>query len=168
MARQLVTEEDVKKALNIDSFRNISKDKLIEFVSLIPNIDKDVAMAIINQFPAYTEMVSGMVCTLDKMCDTVMEKASDSQKESISAYKMILADLGELLKKEGTSAEERDRITQNMILIADRISSKDSEFKSFLLDMFKAATPILGAALVLGAVILGVNAKGSKIPSLKM
>ena len=167
MAQQLVTAEDVKNALNIDSFRNISKDKLIEFVSLIPNMDKDVAIAIINQFPAYTEMVSGMVCTLDEMCDAIMEKASDSQKESIAAYKMILADLGVLLKKENISAEERDRIAEKMILVADRISSKDSEFKSFLLDMFKAATPIIGGALVLGAVILGVNAKGTKIPSLK-
>ena len=51
MAQQLVTAEDVKKALNIDSFRNVSKDKLIEFVSLIPNMDKDVAMSIHQPIP---------------------------------------------------------------------------------------------------------------------
>ena len=32
----LVSEEQVKNALKIDSFRNLSKDKIMEFVSLIP------------------------------------------------------------------------------------------------------------------------------------
>ena len=167
MAQHLVTADDVKKALNIDSFRNVSKDKLIEFVSLIPNMDKDVAMAIINQFPAYAEMAGGMIGMLDGMCDTAMNKASESQKESIAAYKIILSELGELLKKENITQEERDHITEQMILVADRISAKDSEFKAFLIEMVKSATPVIGGALILGAVILGVNTKGNKIPMLK-
>lgn len=54
-----------------------------------------------------------------------------------------------------------------MILVADKIAAKDSEFKTFLLNVIKTATPYIGGALMLGAVILGVNAKGNKIPSLK-
>lgn len=167
MAQQLVTAEDVKKALNIDSFRNVSKDKLIEFVSLIPNMDKDVAMSIINQFPAYAEMAGSIIGQLDDMCNVAIAQAGESQKEAISAYKMILVDLGELLKKDNITQEERNHITEKMILVADRISAKDSEFKTFLIDMVKAATPFIGGALVLGAVLLGVNAKGTKIPTLK-
>jgi len=33
MAKYMVTENEVKKALEIDSFRNMSKDKIMEFVS---------------------------------------------------------------------------------------------------------------------------------------
>ena len=51
MAQQLVSTEQVKQALGIESFRNLSKDKIIEFVSLIPNMDKEVSISIINQFP---------------------------------------------------------------------------------------------------------------------
>ena len=167
MAQQLVTAEQVKEALGIESFRNLSKDKVIEFVSLIPNMDKEVAMAVINQFPSYAEMAGGMIGKLDEMCDTAMAQAGDSQKESISAYKMILADLGELLKKDDITVEERDHITEKMILIADKIAAKDSEFKEFLINVLKTAAPVVGGALMLGAVILGVNTKGTKIPSLK-
>lgn len=39
------------KALAIEDFRNISKDKIMEFVSAIPNMDKEVAIKIIEQFP---------------------------------------------------------------------------------------------------------------------
>jgi hypothetical protein len=167
MGKQLLTEADVKKALNIDSFRNVPKAKLIEFVSLIPSIDKDVAVAIINQFPAYSDMVSGMVGQLGEMCDTAMDKASESQKDAISAYKLILIELGELVKKDNISKAERDEITEKMILVADRISAKDSEYKTFLVDIVKAAAPAFFGTLLLGAVILGVNTKGTQIPILK-
>ena len=39
MPQKLVSESQVKNALNIDSFRNLSKDKMMEFVSLIPSMD---------------------------------------------------------------------------------------------------------------------------------
>ena len=35
MSQHLVSEAQVKKALKIDSFRNISRDKIMEFVSLM-------------------------------------------------------------------------------------------------------------------------------------
>lgn len=61
MSQYLVFEDQVKKALQIDSFRNLSKDKIMEFASLIPHMDKEVAIAIINQFPAYVESSRNMI-----------------------------------------------------------------------------------------------------------
>mgnify|MGYP006990219105 CR=1 FL=1 len=45
----------------------------------------------------------------------------------INAYKKILDDLGEILKRENITEAERERITKNMIDIADRIAAKDTE-----------------------------------------
>ena len=50
LPKRYVSEKSVKQALGIDSFRNLSKDKIMEFASMIPYMDKDVAIAIINQF----------------------------------------------------------------------------------------------------------------------
>ena len=167
MAKTLISEESVKKALNIESFRNLSKEKIVEFISLIPNMDKDVAISIINQFPAYAEMAGNLIAQLNTMCDSAIKEAGKSQKESIESYKLILSELGNLLQKDNISAEERALITDKMILIADRISAKDSEYKEFLLDALKIGVPVLGGALLLGAAILGVNTRGTKIPTLK-
>lgn len=167
MSNTLISEESVKKALNIDSFRNLSKDKIVEFVSLIPNMDKDVAINIINKFPAYAELAGNMITQLNTMCDNAIKEAGTSQKESIESYKLILTELGVLLQKDNISAEERALITDRMILIADRISAKDSEFKEFLLSAIKIGTPVIAGALLLGAAILGVNTRGTKIPTLK-
>lgn len=104
MLQKLVSESDVKSALNIDSFRNLSKDKIMEFVSLIPNMDKDVALAIINQFPAYSEMAKCMVEQMTTTCDAAIAENTSSQNTVYAAYRKILDDLGEILKCEDITA----------------------------------------------------------------
>lgn len=115
MAKYMVDED-----LAIDSFRNVSKDKIMEFA---------------------------------------MKANGESQKEAIEAYKKIDDDLSEDFRKANT-AEERKRITEQRIIVADRISAKDTENKEFII--------IMSALVVaLGAAILVVNVKGIKIPTLK-
>lgn len=167
MSQRLITESDVKNALAIKDFRNVSKEKIMEFVSLIPNMDKDVAISIINQFPTYKEFASNTITTLKDMCNIALEKNDSSQKETISAYRKILDDLGELLKKDSISAEERDAISDKMIMIADKIAMKDTENKNFISGLIKYGLPIAGTALLIGATILGVNLKGKDIPIIK-
>lgn len=43
MVKSLNNEKEVKRMLNIGSFRNLSKDKIMSFVSEIPKMDKEVA-----------------------------------------------------------------------------------------------------------------------------
>lgn len=167
MAQNLVSEEQVKEVLQISNFREISKDKIIEFISLIPNMDKEVAIAIINQFSAYADSANNMVAQLNVMCDNIIKDNNSSQKDAVEAYKIILQDLRELLKKEDISKEERDEIIEEMILIADKISEKDTENKDFLNGIMKYGVHIVSGALLLGVAILGVNVKGTKIPTIK-
>ena len=167
MKQYLVSENDVKKALGLNDFRNISKEKIMEFVNLIPNMDKDVALAIVNQFPVYKEFAVTVITVLKDMCNSALEKNDLSQKESLSAYRKILDDLGELLKKDGVSQEDQELIFDKMVMIADKIALKDTENKNFIAGVVKYGTPVLGAAIIIGAAILGVNIKGKDIPLLK-
>lgn len=114
MSQYLVSEEQVKKALQIDSFRNLSKDKIVEFASLIPHMDKDVAIAIINQFPAYVESSRNMIEQYNAMCDKVLQSNDDSRKDAVMAYKTILDDLSILLKQDGITPEQQEKITDTM------------------------------------------------------
>lgn len=166
MSKTLVSVEEVKNALKIDSFRNLSKDKIMEFVSLIPNMDKEVAIKIIEQYPAFAKLSESMVAQLNKMCDTALEKNEESQRLTIQAYKQILDELSNQLHMEDISKEEREKITKQMIEIVDKISVKDTENKAFIDKMVKYSTGFAIGALVLGAAILGVNIKGKDIPKL--
>lgn len=166
MSKTLVSVEEVKNALKIDSFRNLSKDKIMEFVSLIPNMDKEVAIKIIEQYPAFAKLSESMVAQLNKMCDNALEKNEESQRLTIQAYKQILDELSNQLHMEDLSKEEREKITKQMIEIADKISIKDTENKAFIDKMVKYSTGFAVGTLVLGAAILGVNIKGKDIPKL--
>ncbi|OXZ31233.1 hypothetical protein B9N57_01445 [Finegoldia magna] len=166
MSKTFVSVEEVKNALKIDSFRNLSKDKIMEFVTLIPNMDKEVAIKIIEQYPAFAKLSESMVAQLNKMCDTALEKNEESQRLTIQAYKQILDELSNQLHMEDISKEEREKITKQMIEIADKISGKDTENKAFIDKMVKYSTGFAIGALVLGAAILGVNIKGKDIPKL--
>lgn len=166
MSKTLVSVEEVKNALKIDSFRNLSKDKIMEFVSLIPNMDKEVAINIIEQYPAFAKLSESMVAQLNKMCDTALEKNEESQRLTIQAYKQILGELSNQLHMEDVSKEEREKITKQMIEIADKISVKDTENKAFIDKVVKYSTGLAMGALFLGVAILGVKIKGKGIPKL--
>lgn len=162
----LVTEEQVKKALKISDFRYMSKDKIMEFASLIPQMDKEVAIAIINQFPNYVEYTLGVTEQLNKACDRVIQSNEQSQKEVVISYKFVLETIREELKRDDISTERRDELINEMINIADKISFKDTENKKWLQKTFTKVASVIWAAVLLGAVLLGANAKGNEIPSL--
>lgn len=166
MSQYLVSEEQVKKALQIDLFRNLSKEKIMEFASLIPHMDKDVAIAIINQFPIYAESSHNMIEQYNMMCDKVLQSNDDSRKDAVMAYKTILDDLSALLKQDGITPEQQEKITDKMILVADKISDLHEDNRNSLERIIKCGTTLISGALLLGAVILGVNVKGTKLPNI--
>lgn len=166
MVKKLRTELAVKKALNIDSFRNLSKNKIIEFVSLMPQIDRDLALSIINQFPNYASTVGEMINHLKDVCTEVVRDNASSMKSVAEAYGKILDDLGETLKRDDLSSEEREFITKQMISIADKMAAKDTENKRFLTAIANRTAEIVVFSIFILAAVLGVNIRGAKNPFL--
>lgn len=166
MAKHYLSEEQVKQALHIESFRELSKDKIMEFVSLIPNMDKDVAMSIISQFPAYADSAKTMIEQMNVMCGNILADNHESRQMAVSAYYKILDSLQKRLDSPDISEDEQKAITKMMIDIADKIAAKDTENKQFLTGLFKYGSMLIGGVVVIGATILGVQVKGTKLPSL--
>ena len=71
-----------------------------------------------------------------------------------------------LLKQDGITPEQQEKITDKMILVADKIADLHEDNRNFLEGIIKYGTPLIGGALLLGAVILGVNVKGTKLPTI--
>lgn len=167
MVNVLKTENEVKKALNIESFRNLSKRKVVEFVSLLPQMDKEVATAIINQFPNYSQTVSEMVRELAGTCNIILEKNESSTKAAVEAYQDILGTLSELLKRDDLKYEERQSITSSTIEVADKLAEKDTENKKFLLTIGKYAVVTASGLALIMAAVLGLKSKSVELPHLK-
>ena len=51
--RRSYTEKQVLKKLGISDFRHLSKDKVIKFASMVPNMQPEVAKKALEQFPNF-------------------------------------------------------------------------------------------------------------------
>lgn len=152
------TEDSVKKALKINSFRELSKDKVMQFASMIPYMDKEVAIAVINQFPTYAEFVKVIISVYMETSNKILEDNKESQMAAIHGYQTILDSLSKKLEESNTE-EERKSITDDMISVADKIAEIDEKNKKFL---SKTVTKILaGVVVAVAAVGAGIGISSS-------
>ncbi len=152
IARRYVSEEAIKRALKIDSFRNLSKDKIMQFASMIPYMDKDVAISAINQFPAFAESGKTIISYYKEICDSILLKSKESQEAVIHGYQTILDALAKRMDSENITEAERKAITEDMIKIADKIAEADLQYKKFLERLWiKFGWTVLGIVAMIGA-----------------
>lgn len=112
------------------------------------------------------ESSRNMIEQYNVMCDKILQSNDDSRRDAVMAYKTVLDDLSSLLKQDGVTPELQEKITDKMILVADKIADLHESNRNFLEGIIKYGTPLIGGALLLGAVILGVNVKGTKLPTI--
>ena len=159
MKKNILTEEEVKKELGIVDFRTITKDKIMQFVSLMPKLDKELAIKIIEQFPSYATMATSMVTNLIDMCNNALSNSKITEKEAIEAYKYVLESIRMELEDEEVTPEEKAKYNNQMIEVADKISEIDVRNKKWLENVVIYGTSAACVTLAVGAAILGVNSK---------
>lgn len=150
------SEMQVLNALKIDNFHNMPKNKVKEFVSLIPHIDKNVIVQIASQLDSYENFARCMIMQLDDMCNDILKSNEQSQMETIRSYQYILYTLSKWLENEYLTFEEKKQIMLEMATIADHISEKDTENKYFLENIHKRNMALGIGATALGVLTLGV------------
>ena len=110
-----LTEKQVLKKLDIPDFRHLSKDKIMTFFSMLPNMDPEVAKKAIEQFPTYASTVKDIVIEYKDFLD----KALSDNAESVQAYyavcNSILEALSKMLEQNDLTFDEKKYIIEQMI-----------------------------------------------------
>jgi len=161
MSKELLSENQVKDALGIDSFRGISKQKIIQFASLLPNMDREIAINAINQFPVFNAGANVIITQLRELCDNALEHNEKSRKDSVEAYKLILDDLSGLLKQPEIDIAERHFIIDRMLFVAAKIDEIHDKNTVRTERIVKMLMGLGGGLAVAGLSILGVKVKGN-------
>jgi hypothetical protein len=151
----LESEDEIKRALEIDSWRNLSRDKVIKFAAMMPDMDKEVALGIIAQLPVFTRFSVEALGALRKAQDSVQASNNQSQGKVHDAYSDIREALKAELKKENLTPEERQYLLDLLMETGNRESKKDTENKRFLDGLFNKTTVATGVALVGALVFVG-------------
>jgi hypothetical protein len=158
-----LSEDDVKKALGIKSWCNLSKDKVVQFAALMPDMGKEVSMKIIEQFPKFKEFAVDTLSTLGKEHKSTLESNDESQGQFHQIQRNMLGMFQGELDKELTP-DERMRVFEHMDKIGDRAFEKDSENKRFLNGLFDKASIVSVVTVVAGVVFVGGKVLLQNVP----
>ena len=148
------SEEAVKKALKIESFRNLTKDKVMEFTSMIPYMEKEVALEIIKQFPVYVEFVESAIENYTQLCKTILETNKEEYEQAVHAHQYVLETFANQLEQENLTEEERREFSEKMM-------EEYLQQQKFHERVFKTIGGVVTLALGVTVTMLGLKAIGS-------
>lgn len=156
-----LSEKRVLRKLDIPDFRHMSKDKIVQFASLLPNMDPEVAKKALEQFPEFKDMTIEVVNQLRIIMEKSVDSNDRSQDAFFSACNEVISILNEELKKDNLTSEDENRIRESIIRVLGMMKEKDTENKKFLLGLAKTAGATACTLLLTSAVVLGA---GGKLP----
>ncbi|MEU9199042.1 hypothetical protein [Streptomyces sp. NPDC048332] len=153
-------EAKIKRALGIDSWRNLSKDKVVKFAAMMPDMATEVRLKIIEQFPAFKDLAKNSVDSVKQAHESTLsanEKSQDHFHRASQQYRDMLA---RELNRDDLSWEQRQTIHESFQRNVAMESQKDSETKQFLDRGLRTVAVTAGAAIALGAVFVGARVLG--------
>jgi len=159
-----LSEQKVLKKLDIPDFRHLTKDKIIAFASLLPQMDTEVAKKALEQFPNFASTSLEVMREYKSILENAIVSNSETTKASIDMYNQVTISLQKMVDDENLTFDERVYILEQMKEIAILVDKKDTESKNTTLKIIGiAGTVALGLVAALSAT-LGSNVATS-LPS---
>jgi len=159
----LLSEKDVLNRIGATDFRSIKKEQLIEFVSAIPYMPKEVAIKCIEQFPEFHKNATEMIRQLNVLCENLIADNKDSRDKAIHSYQLILeSEIAYLEKKPYISHRKRKEIINQMVEIADKITEIHELNTKHQNTFIHSVVGVVALAIVVGGTVLGVKINGAK------
>ncbi|MFI1068540.1 hypothetical protein [Streptomyces puniciscabiei] len=159
-------EDQIKRALGIDTWRNLSKDKMIRFVAMMPDMDTEVALKIVEQFPSFKDFALNVMDVMKTSHESTISANAQSQEHVHRAYQYLRETIRNELDKGDLTWEQRRELIEKMQEVVREQSQKDSENKRFLDEAHKKVLVLGAVALALGLAFVGgrVSAESKDSP----
>ena len=153
-----LTEAKVLEKLDIPDFRHLTKDKVVSFVSMLPNMDPEVAKCALGQFPAFAETSLSIVSCMKETMATAVNGNGTNMSEFNALCQGALASLEEQLSNEALTDESREQIINAIVEIVGQAGQKDSENKEYLSRIFTGVLVVTCVTVVCLVSPLGIKA----------
>lgn len=151
--------EDVKKYWNVQDFRRITKEQIIEFTSMIPHMNKEVAIACINQFPDFAKNSVVMIEHLSSLCQSALEEGSKVDRVILDSFSATLESCRLQLTKDDLSFDQQQQVIDRMVYINEKMAEVGIFNKQYNLKVLDRLLGSLLTVLIAGAGILGFQGK---------
>jgi len=163
---QLMNIDDVKDYLGIDSFREVTKDQVIQLVSSLHMMDPEVAKEALAQLPTYLKATNELLNTLRASCNELLSEVKKDDAETIKSFQRTLDHCEILLQRPDISISESMEVIDKEVEINTLVSEIREKQHKLVYNMWGKMVAVGAFALAVGASILGVSSN-IKIPTIK-
>ncbi|MEV1013207.1 hypothetical protein AB0I89_26685 [Micromonospora sp. NPDC049801] len=151
-------EDEVKRLLGITDWRGLSKEKFRQFVAMMPDMDKETRIKLIEQLPEVMRFAAEVVAGMTKVHDATLAANEGSQARVQQTWDEIRATISAQLDRDDLDTDGRVALADRLILIGDRQAEADARNKTYL-DRWDSKRTL---GLLAAAVILTTLAAGGK------
>lgn len=145
---RLLSEQETKEMLGIDDFRQMTKEKTIVLASKLSDMQPEVAMKALEQFPDFSKTIIELATEYKASIDKGLEGNSESMKAYSNMLQTIIDTCKANSEKDNISFEEKKYYLDKMFEAAELQKQKDSENKEFIgkvLQLAALSTIVLGS-----------------------
>ena len=160
--QELKSRDEVLNMIGAKDFRSLKADQLISFVSQLPNMDKEVALKCIEQFPNFVEAQLGALKHLHDGCVEAIQENKESNNKVLETYKLVIEQLSIKLQNPNLSTEEILELSKEMNNILTKMSEVDNRHKQMIIHGMNMLGGIALTFIVASAGILGLNIQAKK------
>ncbi|MFD4261881.1 hypothetical protein ACFWR9_30735 [Streptomyces sp. NPDC058534] len=148
-------EAEIMRALGIDTWRHLSKEKAVRFAAMMPDMDTEVAMKIVEQFPEFRKFATDAFGAIEKAHEATLADGRHSLDQVYQALRANREIFERELHRGDLTWEQRKHLLELIQETARLASQKDTEHKRHVDGLLKKAMVGVGSALALGVVFVG-------------
>lgn len=108
-------EATVKQILGIETFRQLSKEKAVEFVNMIPQMEPKVAIKALEQFPELANLMLGLAKESKEAYAAFLAVNEKSSDAAFSRMDAIIDVFKAQLDRDNLTPEERNHINDCLL-----------------------------------------------------
>jgi gas vesicle protein len=149
------SEKQLMKKLDIETWRNLSKDKIVQFAAMMPDMDKEVMFKVIEQFPEFAKFGNGVLESFKESIKQLTESNSKNYEVCLEIIRETQSIIKEQLDKPDIDATERRYLIDNLMKISETVKELDKENKRFLKILSSDNLKTAGMVLLSAVVVLG-------------
>lgn len=154
--RRPYTEKQILKKLDIPDFRHLTKDKVIAFASMVPNMQPEVAKKALEQFPNFASTSLDIMQEYKTIFEEAIADGREGAQVTYEMYRRIMDSDQKMLENE-LSFEQEMIILDHMKETADAVASFNLERTQNRMKLLALAGGVATAAIAILGAALGSN-----------
>jgi len=153
------SEDGVKQALGIDSWRNLSRDGVMKLVAMMPEMNTEVALKIAEQFPDFKLLATETLRAVNEQLATTFKSNDKSQKRAQRAFTKAQDAYIKELDRDNLSSEERRDLYERILDAAHQVDAKDERNKQFIVKTLSVVGATVGVVALAAVAFVGGKGK---------